>query len=254
MSTTHDKHWVARRTPKDSSSSNRAKDELKWTFLEKQRRIHLEIASLGIFAWKNSRSKPSRKFIDQFEDDMGILKEYPPAAMENILCWKDRAIVIQVISVLVRYKLYYGSSIETYHGECVRHLPVRSRENISILLLTKKWVQLSVVCHYLLNCNYSSSFVNFSVLYQENKKYLLKLKEALFVVRDRHTHKLSPVKHFMKDLRRNCKFWFSLCEMVTKFSCCWFYSKTWLLQWLSNSWLYRNSSKKLFSFRTSHGF
>ena len=189
---------------------------MKWTLLEKQRRIHLEIASLGIFAWKNSRSKPSRTFIDQFEDDMDILKEYLAATMENILCRKDRAIVIQVISILVRYKFYYGSSIETYHEECVRHLPVRSGENISILLLTKKWVQLSVVCHYLLNCNYSSSFKIFSVLCQENKKYLLNLKETLFLVRDRHTHTLFPVKYFMKDPRRNCKFWFLICEMVVK--------------------------------------
>lgn len=59
---------------------------MKWTLLEKQRRIHLEIASLGIFAWKNSRSKPPRTFIDQFEDDMDILKEYLAATMENILC------------------------------------------------------------------------------------------------------------------------------------------------------------------------
>ena len=44
--------------------------------------------------------------------------------------------------------------------------------------------------------------MNFSVLYQENKKYLLKLKEALFVVRDRHTHTLFSREAFYEGSKK----------------------------------------------------
>ena len=64
------------------------------------------------------------------------------------------------------------------------------REMVNILIfspLTSKRVQSrkdSAVCHYLLNCNYSPTF-DLSVLCQENKRYLLELKESLLIMRDR---------------------------------------------------------------------
>ena len=64
------------------------------------------------------------------------------------------------------------------------------REMVNILIfspLTSKRVQSrkdSAVCHYLLNCNYSPTF-DLSVLCQENKRYLLELKESLLIIRDR---------------------------------------------------------------------
>ena len=82
----------------------------------------------------------------------------------------------------------FSVDYESYYGECVRHLAVRSCEHISISLLTNKRVQPrkdSVVCHHLLNCNYSPTFEYFSVLSHENKKYLLELKENLLIMRDR---------------------------------------------------------------------
>ena len=75
-----------------------------------------------------------------------------------------------------------------YYGECVRHLAVRSGEHIGISPLTSKRVQPrkdSAVCHHLLNCNYSPTFEDFSVLCHDNKKYLLELKESLLIMRDR---------------------------------------------------------------------
>ena len=70
----------------------------------------------------------------------------------------------------------------------MRHLAVRSSEHICISPLTNKKVQPrkgSVVCHCLLNYNYSPTFENFSVLCHNNKKYLLELKETLLIMGDR---------------------------------------------------------------------
>ena len=86
------------------------------------------------------------------------------------------------------YKFQCGLCIESYYGECVRDLAARSDKHIGISPLTSKRLQTkkdSAVCHYLLNCNYSLTVEDFSVLYHENKKYLLELKENLLIMTDR---------------------------------------------------------------------
>ena len=73
-------------------------------------------------------------------------------------------------------------------GQYLRHLAVKSGEHIGISPLTNKRVQPrkdSAVCHHLLNCTYSPTFEDFSVLYHETKKYLLELKESLLKMRDK---------------------------------------------------------------------
>ena len=109
---------------------------------------------------------------------------------QNKLCdnfhFKDT--VPQILTSGVVYKFQCGLCNESYYGECVRHLAVRSGEHIGISPLTSKRVQPrkdSAVCHYLLNCNYSPTFEDFSVLCHDNKKYLLELKESLLIMRDR---------------------------------------------------------------------
>ena len=65
------------------------------------------------------------------------------------------------------------------------------------------------VCHHLLNCNYLPTFVDFTVLCHEIKKYLLELKESLFIMRDRPsmcfflTSKVIQVKEF--NLQKECR-------------------------------------------------
>ena len=84
------------------------------------------------------------------------------------------------------YEFQCGLCNESNYGECVRHLAVRSGEHIGISSLTNKKVQPrkdSAVSHHLLNCNYSPTFEDFSVLCHEYKKYLLELKESL-IMRD----------------------------------------------------------------------
>ena len=103
----------------------------------------------------------------------------------NNFCFKDP--VPQILTSGVVYKFQCGLCNESYYGECVRHLAVRSGEHIGISPLTNKRVQPrkdSAVCYHLLNCNYSQTFEDFSVLCHKNKNYLLELKESLLIMRD----------------------------------------------------------------------
>ena len=94
----------------------------------------------------------------------------------------------QVLTSGVTYKFQCGPCNESYYGKCVRHSAVRSGEYIDISPLTNRRLQPgknSAICQDLLDCNYSDTFKYFSVLCHNSKKYLLELKESLFIMRDR---------------------------------------------------------------------
>ena len=99
--------------------------------------------------------------------------------------FKDR-IPKELISGVV-YKFQCGLCNESYYAECVRHLNVRIREHIGISPLTRKKIKPkgSTVSDHLLLYNHSPSFENFSVLTNENKTFLLELKESLLITRDK---------------------------------------------------------------------
>ena len=87
----------------------------------------------------------------------------------------------------VAYEFQCGLCSESYYGECVRRLNVRIGEHIGISPLTKKEVKLKgrAISDHLLLCKHSPSFESFSVLTNENKKFLLELKESLLIMRDK---------------------------------------------------------------------
>ena len=88
----------------------------------------------------------------------------------------------------VVYKFQCVLCNESYYGESIRHLDVRSGEHIGVSPLTGKKVKPSnnsAICDHLLHCNCLPSFDNFSVLAHENKKYLLEIKESLLIMRDK---------------------------------------------------------------------
>ena len=62
-------------------------------------------------------------------------------------------------------------SVESYYGEFVRHLALRTDEHIGISSLTKKQVKPknSSVDNHLLFCNHLASYNDFSILTCENK-------------------------------------------------------------------------------------
>ena len=88
----------------------------------------------------------------------------------------------------VPYKFQCDLCNESYDGESIRHLDIRSEEHIGVLTLTGKKVKPSnnsAICDHLLQCIFLPSFDNFSVLAHENKKYLLEIKESLLIRRDK---------------------------------------------------------------------
>ena len=75
--------------------------------------------------------------------------------------------VPQILTSGMVYTFQSGLCNESYYGECVRHLAVRSGEHIAISPLTNKRIQPGkdiAACHHLLHCNYSPTFEDFSVL------------------------------------------------------------------------------------------
>ena len=108
------------------------------------------------------------------------------ARLSNSLRYKDR-IPKDLISGVV-YKFQCGLCNESYYGESIRHLDIRSGEHIGVSPLTGKKVKPSnnnAICDHLLHCNFLTSFDNFSVLAYESKKYLLEIKESLLIMRDK---------------------------------------------------------------------
>ena len=87
----------------------------------------------------------------------------------------------------VIYKFQCGLCNETYYGETVRHLDVRSGEHIGISPLTNKKVKAkeSSIKDHLLFCNHTPSLDDFSVLAHEDNKYRLEIKESLLIKRDK---------------------------------------------------------------------
>ena len=106
--------------------------------------------------------------------------------LSNSLRFKD-PIPKDLISGVV-YKFECGLCSESYYGESIRHLDIRSGEHIGVSPLTGKKVKPgnnSAVRDHLLHCNYLPSFDNFNILAHENKKFLLEIKESLLIMRDK---------------------------------------------------------------------
>ena len=100
------------------------------------------------------------------------------ARLSNSFRYKDP--IPKDLTSGVVYKFQCGLCNESYYGESIRHLDIRSGEYIGVSPLTGKKVKPSnnsAIC--------GPSFDNFSVLAYENKKYLLEIKESLLIMRDK---------------------------------------------------------------------
>ena len=81
----------------------------------------------------------------------------------------------------VVYKFQCGLCNESYYGERIRHLDIRSGEYIGVSPLTGKKVKPSnnsAICDHLLHCNFLPSLGNFSVLLMKAKSIYWKLQKA----------------------------------------------------------------------------
>ena len=85
--------------------------------------------------------------------------------------FKDR--IPKDLTSSVVYKFQCGHCAEYYYGKYVRNLKVRIGEHIGTSPLTKKQVKPknSSLANYLLVCNYSASYDNFSIVTREKKVF-----------------------------------------------------------------------------------
>ena len=122
--------------------------------------------------------------------------------LSNVSRFKDR-LPFNLVSGVV-YKYTCGRCSSSYYGETERHLKVRSEEHIGISPLTfkkTKPLKESAIRDYLLNCNNIPSFEEFTILVNANNKFVLEIKESLFINRDSPilNKNISSAKLFLFD-------------------------------------------------------
>ena len=89
----------------------------------------------------------------------------------------------------------FGLCNESYYGESIRHLDIKSGEHMGVSPLTGKKVKPinnNYVRDHLPHCNYLLSVGNFSILAGENKIFLL---ESLLIVGDKPSLNIANVPH-----------------------------------------------------------
>ena len=105
--------------------------------------------------------------------------------LSSVFPFKDH-LPFDLVSEVV-YKYTCGKCNSTYYGETDRHLKVRFGEHTGISPLTfkktKPWKE-NAIRDYLLNCNNIPSFEEFTILTNENNKFVLEIKESLLIKRD----------------------------------------------------------------------
>ena len=97
--------------------------------------------------------------------------------LSNSFRFKD-PIPKDLISGVV-YKFQCALCNESYYGESIRYLDIRSGKHIGVSPLTGKKVKPvndSAARDHLHHCNYLPSFDNFNILFHENKRFLLEIE------------------------------------------------------------------------------
>ena len=105
------------------------------------------------------------------------------------IVYKFISVIYKFISVV--YKFQCGLCSESYYGEFVRHLNIRTDDDIGISSLTRKQIKRknsSLADHFPL-CNHSAPYGNFEILARENNRFLLKVKKRLLILRDKSSLK-----------------------------------------------------------------
>ena len=76
----------------------------------------------------------------------------------------------------------------TYYGETCRHLNIRVGEHLDVSPLTRKKSKAktsTAIKHHMLLCDHVVSLEDFKILASNNSEFHLKIKESLFISRDK---------------------------------------------------------------------
>ena len=110
-----------------------------------------------------------------------------PVRVKSIFTFKDKFPKMLFSGLVYQYKC--GGCSATYYGKTKRHFKVRICEHLGISHLTEKKVKtdnnkLTSIQEYLLCCNYSPSFDDFTILTRECNDFKLKIMDSLLIARD----------------------------------------------------------------------
>ena len=143
-----------------------------------KKRLLLVLPYLGMISWQ-TRTKLQQALKGVFNCWKLEIVFKCQAKLPNSFLYIDH-IPKDLISGVV-YKFQCGLCNESYYGESIRHLDIRSGEHIGVSPLTGKKVKLSnnsAICDHLLHCNFLGFFDNFSVVAYEKRSIYWKLKKA----------------------------------------------------------------------------
>ena len=102
--------------------------------------------------------------------------------LSNVFRFKDHLPSDLVSGVVDKYMC--GRCNSTNYGEPDRHLKVRSGEHIGISPLTFKKAKPSkesTICDHLLNCNNILSFEEFTIVTNQNHKFVLEKSKRIYL-------------------------------------------------------------------------
>ena len=102
--------------------------------------------------------------------------------LSNVFRFKDHLPSDLVSGVVDKYMC--GRCNSTNYGEPDRHLKVRSGEHIGISPLTFKKTKPSkesTICDHLLNCNNILSFEEFTIVTNQNHKFVLEKSKRIYL-------------------------------------------------------------------------
>ena len=111
-----------------------------------------------------------------------------PVRIKSFFTFKDKLPKMLLSGLVYQYKC--GGCNVTYYGKTKHHFKVGICEHLGILHLTEKKVKidknkLMAIQEYLLCCNYSPSFEDFSFLTRESNDFKLKIMESLLIAHDK---------------------------------------------------------------------
>ena len=115
------------------------------------------------------------------------------ARLVTFFTFKDK--IPSVLCSGIVYKFQCDSCNATYYGKTKRHFKVRMCKHLGISALTGKGVKVdddSVIKEYLLFCNHTPEFEDFSILASNNNDFKVTLMESLLINRDHTPHPPPP--------------------------------------------------------------
>ena len=111
-----------------------------------------------------------------------------PVRVKSFFTLKDK--LPKILLSGLNYKCKCGICNATCYGKTKRQLKVPVLEHLGILPLTGKKVKIennkvTAIQEYLLYCNYSSSYDNFSIFTRWNNNFRLKIMESILIAQDK---------------------------------------------------------------------